>query len=100
MNGIFSIISNLFPFVLSSSKDSERVLQQLGNRIVDGFPIFPDTRNPEHMLQRRREQVIRQTANVVHRFPEGNHIRVFHGHIEEINLMGRLATVEDALLND
>jgi hypothetical protein len=29
MNGIFSITSNLFPFVLSSSKDSERVCQQL-----------------------------------------------------------------------
>ena len=29
MNGIFSITSNLFPFVLSSSKDSERVFQQL-----------------------------------------------------------------------
>ena len=27
-NGIFSFISNLFPFVLSSSKDSERVFQQ------------------------------------------------------------------------
>jgi hypothetical protein len=27
MNGIFSIISNLFPFVLSSSKDSERAFQ-------------------------------------------------------------------------
>jgi hypothetical protein len=28
MKGIFSIISNFFPFVLSSSKDSERVFQQ------------------------------------------------------------------------
>jgi hypothetical protein len=88
MNGILSIFSKLFPFVLSSSKDSERVLQQLGNRIVDGSPIFPHTRNPEHMLQRRREQVIRQTANVVHRFLEGDHIRVFHGHVEEIDLVG------------
>ena len=28
MNGIFLIMSNLSPFVLSSSKDSERVFQQ------------------------------------------------------------------------
>ena len=28
MNGMFSIISNLFPFNLSSSKDSERVFHQ------------------------------------------------------------------------
>ena len=31
MNGILSIISNLFPFVLSPSKDSERVFQQPAN---------------------------------------------------------------------
>ena len=29
MSGIFSIISNLFPFVLSASKDSERVFSHL-----------------------------------------------------------------------
>jgi hypothetical protein len=31
MSGIFSIISNLFPFVLSASKDSERVFQPPAN---------------------------------------------------------------------
>ena len=34
MNGILSIISNLFPFVLSPSKDSERVFQ------IKDFSLF------------------------------------------------------------
>ena len=54
MNGIFSTISNFFPFVpslgsgraLSSSKDSERVFQQLVFQVLC-LAFFRATRNLE-----------------------------------------------------
>jgi hypothetical protein len=50
-------------------------------------------------LQRRREQIVRQAANIVSRFSERDHVRVLHGHVEQIDLVRCLAAVEDALLN-
>jgi hypothetical protein len=50
-------------------------------------------------LQRRREQVVRQAADVVSRFFDGDHVRVLHGHVEEIDLVRGLAAVKHALLN-
>jgi citrate synthase len=46
MNGIFSTISNLFTFVLSSSKDSERVFQQLVFQVLC-LAFFRAIRNPK-----------------------------------------------------
>src|SRR6266850_2608474 len=58
INGIFSITSDLFPFVLSSSKDSQRVFHQPASSLKN--PVwkmlkklsFPDRFEPLELLER------------------------------------------------